>query len=40
MRWQTFGLVGVFAILVSLVATIWPAMHAAKLRPAEAFREN
>jgi lipoprotein-releasing system permease protein len=39
MHWQTFVLVGLFAILVSLVATVWPALHAAKLRPAEAFRE-
>ena len=40
MHWMTFLMVGVFAILVSLIATVWPAMHAAKLRPAEAFREN
>jgi len=30
----------VFAILVCLVATVWPALHASRLRPAEAFREN
>jgi lipoprotein-releasing system permease protein len=35
-----FFFVGVFAILVCLVATIWPALYAAKLRPAEAFREQ
>jgi lipoprotein-releasing system permease protein len=35
-----FVLVGVFAILVCLVATVWPAFHASRLRPAEAFREN
>ncbi len=35
-----FALVGVFAIVVCLVATVWPAMYAAKLRPAEAFREQ
>ena len=35
-----FFLVGVFAILVCLLATVWPALHAARLRPAEAFREN
>ena len=35
-----FVLVGVFAILVCLVATVWPAYHASRLRPAEAFREN
>jgi len=35
-----FLLVGVFAILVCLCATIWPAVHASRLRPAEAFREQ
>jgi lipoprotein-releasing system permease protein len=35
-----FLLTGVFAVLVCLVATLWPAMHAARLRPAEAFREQ
>ena len=35
-----FVLVGVFAILVCLAATIWPAVHASRLRPAEAFREQ
>ena len=35
-----FVMVGVFALLVCLVATVWPALHAARLRPAEAFREN
>jgi len=35
-----FVLVGLFAILVCLVATIWPAVHASRLRPAEAFREQ
>lgn len=35
-----FFFVGVFAILVCLVATIWPALYAARLRPAEAFREQ
>lgn len=35
-----FTLVGVFAVLVCLVATVWPAMYAARLRPAEAFREQ
>jgi lipoprotein-releasing system permease protein len=33
-----FGLVGVFAVLVCLGATVWPAFYAARLRPAEAFR--
>ncbi len=40
MRADTFVLVGLFSVLVCLVATVWPASHAAKLRPAEAFREN
>ncbi|HEY4104869.1 MAG TPA: ABC transporter permease [Polyangiaceae bacterium] len=35
-----FLMVGVFAILVCLAATVWPALHAARLRPAEAFREQ
>jgi len=38
-RASDFALVGVFSILVCLVATVGPARHAAKLRPAEAFRE-
>ena len=40
LRLSDFVLVGVFAILVCLGATVWPALHAARLRPAEAFREN
>ena len=39
-RTPEFILVGVFAILVCLVATVWPALYAARLRPAEAFREQ
>jgi lipoprotein-releasing system permease protein len=35
-----FVLTGVFAVLVCLVATVWPAIYAARLRPAEAFREQ
>lgn len=35
-----FTLVGVFAILVCLIATVWPALYAARLRPAEAFRDQ
>jgi lipoprotein-releasing system permease protein len=34
------ALVGVFAIAVCLIATVWPALYAARLRPAEAFREQ
>jgi lipoprotein-releasing system permease protein len=39
MRPAEFLLTGVFAILACLFATVWPALHAARLRPAEAFRE-
>jgi lipoprotein-releasing system permease protein len=39
-RVSDFVLVGVFAILVCLIATVWPAFHASRLRPADAFREN
>jgi len=39
-RPMEFVMVGVFAILVCLAATVWPALHAARLRPAEAFREQ
>ncbi len=35
-----FMLVGIFAVLVCLLATVWPALHASRLRPAEAFREQ
>jgi lipoprotein-releasing system permease protein len=35
-----FGLTGAFAIAVCLVATVWPALYASRLRPAEAFREQ
>jgi lipoprotein-releasing system permease protein len=31
---------GLFAIFVCLAACVWPALHAARLRPAEAFREQ
>lgn len=34
-----FALVGAFALLVCLSAAVWPALYAARLRPAEAFRE-
>lgn len=39
-RPMEFALVGVFAVVTCLVATVWPALHAARLRPAEAFREQ
>jgi lipoprotein-releasing system permease protein len=35
-----FVMVGVFAIMVCLLATVWPALHASRLRPAEAFRDQ
>lgn len=40
MRLSEFLLTGIFAILACLSATLWPALHAARLRPAEAFRES
>jgi lipoprotein-releasing system permease protein len=40
MRAGEFLLTGVFAILACLFATVWPALHAARLRPAEAFRDS
>jgi lipoprotein-releasing system permease protein len=35
-----FALTGVFAIFVCLAATLWPALYASRLRPAEGFREQ
>jgi lipoprotein-releasing system permease protein len=40
MRPDEFFLTGTFAIAACLVATVWPALHAARLRPAEAFRDS
>lgn len=40
LRLEDFLWVGVFAVLVCLFATVWPAQYAARLRPAEAFRDN
>jgi lipoprotein-releasing system permease protein len=40
MRPGEFLFTGVFAIFACLFATVWPALHAARLRPAEAFRES
>lgn len=31
---------GAFSMAVCLIGSLWPALHAAKLRPAEAFREQ
>jgi lipoprotein-releasing system permease protein len=38
-RPEEFVLTGTFAIAACMLATLWPALHAARLRPAEAFRE-
>lgn len=38
-RVSDFIVTGIFAVVVCLVACIWPALHAARLSPAEAFRE-
>ena len=40
MRLSEFALTGGFAIAACLGATIWQALHAARLRPAEAFRDS
>lgn len=39
MRLQDFVLTGIFAVVACLCATAWPALHAARLRPADAFRD-
>jgi lipoprotein-releasing system permease protein len=38
-RPEEFVLTGTFAIAACMLATLWPALHAARLRPAEAFRD-
>jgi lipoprotein-releasing system permease protein len=40
MKPENFVFTGLFAVLVCLLATVWPAQHAARLRPADAFREQ
>jgi lipoprotein-releasing system permease protein len=35
-----FAMTGAFAVGACLLATVWPALHAARLRPAEAFRDS
>lgn len=40
MQPSEFAMVGAFALLVCLVATVWPALYASRLRPAEAFRSQ
>jgi lipoprotein-releasing system permease protein len=39
LRPAEFVLTGAFALLACLLATMWPALHASRLRPADAFRE-
>jgi lipoprotein-releasing system permease protein len=39
LRPQEFALTGAFAIVACLLATVWPALQAARLRPVDAFRE-
>ncbi|MBI1451006.1 MULTISPECIES: lipoprotein-releasing ABC transporter permease subunit [Acinetobacter] len=38
LRWQDVGLIVVLSLLLSFLATIYPAMRAAKIQPAEALR--
>jgi lipoprotein-releasing system permease protein len=40
LRPDEFVLTGVFALAVCALATLWPALHAARLRPLDAFREG
>jgi lipoprotein-releasing system permease protein len=39
-RGEEFALTGAFAVFACLFATVWPALHASRLRPAEAFRDS
>jgi lipoprotein-releasing system permease protein len=38
LRAQEFLLTGAFAMVACVLATLWPALHAARLRPVDAFR--
>lgn len=40
MRLVEFALTGAFAVAACLIATVWPALYASRLRPAEAFRDS
>jgi lipoprotein-releasing system permease protein len=40
LRPHEFVLTGAFAIVACLLATVWPALYASRLRPADAFRES
>jgi lipoprotein-releasing system permease protein len=39
-RWQEFALTGVIAAIICLAATIVPALYAARIVPAEGFRDS
>jgi lipoprotein-releasing system permease protein len=38
-RVHEFALTGAFAMVACLLATLWPALHAARLRPVDGFRD-
>jgi lipoprotein-releasing system permease protein len=38
LRVHEFALTGAFAMLACTLATLWPALHAARQRPVDAFR--
>jgi lipoprotein-releasing system permease protein len=38
LRPHEFALTGAFAMVACVIATLWPALHAARLRPVDAFR--
>jgi lipoprotein-releasing system permease protein len=40
MRPAEFAITGAFAVFACLIATVWPALHAARMRPADAFRDS
>jgi lipoprotein-releasing system permease protein len=40
LRPHEFVLTGAFAIAACLLATVWPALYASRLRPADAFRDS
>ncbi|HTJ83673.1 MAG TPA: ABC transporter permease [Polyangiaceae bacterium] len=39
-RWQEFAITGAIAVALCLVATIFPSLYAADVRPADGFREQ
>lgn len=40
LRPEEFLFTGIFALLLCALATLWPALHASRLRPLDAFRES